>query len=402
MDNLEKKLLNLKNENIEVPKVVLDKVNLALNDIREKNSEKDQSKLSSEYIFSKKDKLEKLELDIKDNKGLNEECNMSSDETHKNIIYMKSKERKGKSNKRKYIAVAVGLIITTLIGLSSPVRATINKLFFNNPGIESAINNNYIQEVSNEGIVTDDFNMKLNNVLVDSSHIILEFELDVKNAKNLLKLDSEKTDVYNDISLYTGDGEIISEDGQKGAIGSAEYTFDNSKASEGKLYLRTLFESTEGKIPKMDELKIKFNNVNFRNLTTDNLIYSSELNWNLTVNLDDKFTQVNEIQYSFENESPNIVIHEAKAIPTGLFLNFDYLVPGHDENILWAMKVIDENGKEYRMNGANMESLENGGDRLSGTFDGISSFDNVEKFTLEIKNPDGKTIDKLNFSKKNK
>ncbi|MDZ4993344.1 hypothetical protein GNF80_10255 [Clostridium perfringens] len=399
MDNLEKELLNLKNENIEVPKVVLDKVNLALNDIREKNSEKDQRKSSSEYIFSKKDKLEKLELNRKDNKGLNEEYNMSSDETDKNIIYMKSKERKGKLNKRKYIAVAAGLTITTLIGLSSPVRATINKLFFNNPGIESAINNNYIQEVSNEEIVTDDFNMKLNNVLVDSSHIILEFELDVKNAKNLLKLDSEKTNVYNDIALYTGDGEIICEDGYVGMIGSTEYTFDNSKANEGKLYLRTLFESTKGKIPKMDEIKIKVNSINFRNLTTDNIIYSSELNWDLNVNLDNKFTQVNEIQYSFENESSNIVIHEAKAIPTGLFLKFDYLSLGHDENILWAMKVVDKNGKEYRMRSASMESLENEGDRLSGTFDGITSFDNIDKFTLEIENPDGKTIDKVNFFK---
>lgn len=394
MDNLEKDLLNLKNEKIEVPKSVLDKINVALDEIRDKNNKVEQDRQINNIEFIEKERRDLFNEDNINKKDI-KECRVADG----NRMYSKNKEKKNSFNKRKYASIAAGISLVALLGLSSPVRATINKIFFNNPGIESAINNNYIQEVSNKEIVTDDFNMKLSNVLVDSSHIILEFELDVKNAKNLLKLDSEKNDVYNDISLYTGDGEIISEDGQKGAIGSTEYTFDNSKASEGKLYLRTLFESTEGKIPKMDELKIKFNNINFRSLTTENLIYSSELNWNLTVNLDDKFTQINEIQYSFENGSPNIVIHEAKAIPTGLFLKFDYLAPGHDENILWTMKVIDENGKEYRMNGANMESLENGGDRLSGTFDGISSFDNVEKFTLEIKNPDGNTIDKVSFFK---
>ncbi|EGT3616990.1 DUF4179 domain-containing protein [Clostridium perfringens] len=394
MDNLEKDLLNLKNEKIEVPKSVLDKINVALDEIRDKNNKVEQDRQINNIEFIEKERRDLFNEDNINKKDI-KECRVADG----NRMYSKDKEKKNSFNKRKYASIAAGISLVALLGLSSPVRATINKIFFNNPGIESAINNNYIQEISNKEIVTDDFNMKLNNVLVDSSHIILEFELDIRNAKTLFKLDSEKDNVYSDIALYTGDGEVICEDGYVGMIGSNVYTFDDSKISEGKLYLRTLFESTEGKIPKMDHIKIKFKSLKFRNSTTDKLIYSSELNWDLNVNLDNKFTQVNEIQYSFENESPNIVIHDAKAIPTGLFLNFDYLVPGHDENILLAMRVIDENGKEYRMNGANMESLENGGDRLSGTFDGISSFDNVEKFTLEIKNPDGKTIDKVSFFK---
>lgn len=388
MDNLERDLLNLKNKKIEVPKSVLDKINITLNQISESNSTIKNNIETNNIEYIKKEKME-----------LSNEDTINKEDFKKFSLENRICSKKNNFNKKKYMAIAATISLFVLIGLTSPVRATINKMFFNNSGIENAVNNNYIQEVSNEELVTDDFNMKLNNILVDSSHISLEFELDVKNAKKLLNLNSEKNDFYSDIALYTKDGEVICEEGNVGMIGSTVYTFDNTKASEKKAYLRILFESTEGKIPKMDEINIKVKSLSFRNLTTDKIIYSSELNWDLNVNLDNKFTKTNDIQYSFKSESPNIVIHEAKAIPTGLFLRFDYLSSGHDENILGAMKVIDNNGKEYKMHGASMESLESGGDSLSGTFDGITSFDNIDEFILEIENPDGKTIDKVKFFK---
>ncbi|MGG5461349.1 hypothetical protein [Clostridium sp. B9] len=395
MDNLEKDLLNLKNDNSEVPKSVLNKVNLAFDEIRKRNSKENSG--GEEYNT----KVLNENNDIKERLGDKEE---EVNKLEGNVVSMvdersnkENRTTRRKSNKRKYIGIAAGLSLVTLIGLSTPVRATINKLFFNNAGIESAINNNYIQEVTDQDIVTKDFDMSLSKVLVDSSNIILDFEIDVKDAKELLKLEEDNKMVYCDISLYAEDGTIISKDGESGLIGMSEFKADNIKAKEGKVNLNFRFASTSGEIPKMNKMKVEIGELVFRT-STDRILYKTNLDWDFTVDLDDKFKKTEDILYFHESESSNIIINEVKAVPTGLFMNLDYLVPGHYEAILQKMKIIDENGKEHKMYECSAETIE-GGDRITGTFQGISSFDNVDKFTLEIENPDRKTIDRVKFFK---
>lgn len=420
MDNLEKDLLNLKNENIEVPKCVLNKVNLAFDEIRKRNGNEDknsfdergdyginlENKKNSKYELNRNlnldDKLERWSKD-KENLGAGFKAyNIVGG----NLVNSSDKKKKQenierrKPNKRRYVGIASGLALVTLVGLSTPVRGAINKLFFNNSGIESAINNNYIQKISDKGISYNDFNINLKKVLVDSSKIILDFEIEVKDAKKLLNLDQDKIDTECNLELYDEKGDVIEKDGVLGPISDLEYSISKDNLEDNKINLITMFNSNRGKIPTMNKMKVKFKSLSFRN-EKGNLIYEKNLNWNFNVNLDEKFKQHKDIIYSYKNESPNnIVIHEAKAVPTGLFIDLDYLPRGYYENLLLKMKIKDKNGNIYKMNGCNMESLDNGGDRVKGTFEGISSFDNADEFTLEIENPDGKTIDKVNFFRK--
>lgn len=357
MGNLEKELLELQSEVAEIPNNVLKKINLAFDEIR-------------------------------NNDGVKEE--------NKNI-----KNNKNRHINRKYVATAAGLAIVAIIGITTPVRATIEQLIFSfkNPGIENAVKNNYIQNISDREISTDKFDMKLKNVLVDPSHIALDFEIVLKDSSIISLRNFKNIDVYSSISLYNENSNVIKKDGEVGPIGSLEYIVDHSNLDNKILGLKVLFGSSTATIPNISKLNINIEDLTFRSVIADKIVSSTDLNWNISVDLDSKFTNYNTIDYSFVNDCPNIVVNKVKALPTGMFIDFDYLVPGHNENIMLHTKLIDENGKEYRITSFSMEGLGNGGDNLKGVFEGLTSFDSSDSFTLEIENPDGITIDKVHFKR---
>ena len=123
MDNLEKDLIKLKDKEVQIPKCVSNKINDAFEEIRKDNKKK------------------------------------------KHFL------------KRKGIVAAAVIII--ILGMTPSVRATISDFIssFKNPGIENAQLNNYIQPVNDISISTDKIDIKLNNIMVDSSKIILDYEI---------------------------------------------------------------------------------------------------------------------------------------------------------------------------------------------------------------------------------
>ncbi|MGL5084410.1 MAG: hypothetical protein ACRC68_01590, partial [Clostridium sp.] len=132
----------------------------------------------------------------------------------------------------------------------------------------------------------------------------------------------------------------------------------------------------------------------------DKNIYDKDLNWSFEINVDDKFKEFPTVDYSYENNNSNIKINTVEALPTGLYLEYEYFPVGHYENIVGVSKLISEDGTKYSLGTANVGTGDNGQNIIFGVFKGISSFDNINKFTLEIPTPDKTQIDKIEFIKK--
>ncbi|SFB30497.1 hypothetical protein [Clostridium frigidicarnis] len=359
MDNLEKDLLNLKNEDITIPPSVLNKIDTAFDTIRNDNSN-----------------------DLK-------------------CVNLKSYNKKTKSKKRKYYLTAASLALATTIGLSSPVRAAIEQFVFSfkNPGIESAVKNDYVQKISDTEVSSDKFNMNLNNILVDSGHIALDFEIKIKD-NSMIPEDLNQFGVTMDVDLYNENGEIIYKTNTPVSnLALSGYSIlDKSNIENNILNFKILLTSDSAKIPTMDTLKINVEKIVFAHLV-DTVILSQDLNFETSIKLDDKFKEGKNINYSFNNDNPNIKVYKATSLPTSMNLEFDYLVAGDEAKIVHRATLVDENNKRYISSSASTETLPGGGATLKIVFDGITSFDNANKFTLEIENPNGSTVDKVEFNR---
>jgi len=358
MGNLEKDLIRLKDEEVQIPKCVSNKINDAFGEIR------------------------------------------------------KDKKKKKHFIKRKGIVAAAAVIII-ILGMTPSVRATINDFISNlkNPGIENAQLNNYIQPINDMSVSTDKVDIKLNNIMVDKSKIILDYEMNFKGDDIDLNL-SENYSFYWNMSLcdeegnelyrqgyelyrqgYEEDENIKTENVKPAIFTGGEEKFEKDDVDSKKGHYRVMFTSNGADIPKISKLNIKINKIKIEQLKIDEL-----LNWDSTVVLDDKFNNYKTIDYKWNN-SDNIKVYKAESIPTGIAMEFLYSAKGRDVmDDVCNMKLLTESGEEYSLSSTSVK--ENGeGDRYSIVFNGITSFQDINKFTLEIKNPKLGTVDRVEFTK---
>jgi len=336
MDNLEKDLIKLKDEEVRIPKCVSNKIDDAFLEIR------------------------------------------------------KDKKKKKYFLKRKGI-VAVAVIIIIFV-MTPDARAAISSFIskFTNPGIVNAEMNNYIQPINDIATSTDKIDIKLNNIMVDSSKIILDYEVNFK-ADNI---DLNKFEYYfssGDISLWDENA------GNPTLIGGGIGIFEKDGIDSKKGHYRVMYKSNEANIPKINKLNIKFKHIKISN-PRDEIELDETFNWDSTVVLDDKFNNYKTIEYKWNN-SENIKVYKAESLPTGMALEFLYSAKGREYmDDICNMKLLTEDGKEYSLSSASVDGNEMG-DRYSVLFNGVTSFEDINKFTLEIKNPKLGTVDRIEFTK---
>lgn len=303
-----------------------------------------------------------------------------------------------KSKYKKYIMSAI-LAIAILIGSSPNVRAEIKKMIFsfNNPGVESAVDNGYVQSIEDVAMSNEDMDIKLENIMMDKSKIALDFQITFKDEAILNKAIAYQRAQIELRDEYDNQLDGIFSDGR---ITGYEVILDKDPNNKNVATLKVLLSSNEANIPEMKRLKVNLLSIRLMGTDTET-IYSKDLNWSFEINVADKFKESPTIEYSYENNNSNIKINKIEALPTGLYLEYEYLPVGHYENIVIFSKLVAEDGSVYNLDqGATMETGTNGQDVIFGVFNGISSFDNINKFTLEIPTPDKTQIDKIEFIKK--
>lgn len=345
------------------------------------------------------DKINDINIDLSEYEI--EELNDIEKQNIKRRVKKKIYEGKKKSRRKiALVAVAIGTFI--LVSIPNPVMAALKDFVFdfrfgNDNGIESAESNNYIQAIEDEKFSNDKVDIKLNNVMVDSSMIALDYEVYFKDGRTELNKDLYYSIFGDTISLYDENGNVIYKDGTIGAINGVYDTFEVDSEDTKKGHYKVFFTSSEAKIPKIEKLNVKFNDIKLENSRNEEVL-SEHLNWDCSFTLSEMFRNYKALEYKWK-DTENIKVQKATSLPTGVVLKFTYTAKGHDSvNDILNMNLVTEDGIKVNTTGANVEDSP-GGEQYKIIFNGISSFDDVDKFTLEIKNPDGSSIDKVEFTK---
>ncbi|MDD7796119.1 DUF4179 domain-containing protein [Clostridium sp. 'White wine YQ'] len=287
-----------------------------------------------------------------------------------------------KSWRRPLVAAAT---ITILVGLSfcRPVVAAVKAIFnINDRGIERAVDNNYVQ---NNSSVVEDKNIKvsIDNLVIDNSKLAYGVSAEFKD-KSMLK-DGDKI-CFQGI-IKNAEGKVIDNslsDNQEvpndytTIIGSSQE--DGSFNKEGDKYsAKTLLVSPEGMITKTSALKFEIKNIV---VFKDNKVVNNIAgDWKLNVKIDDKFWDVKTVKYNVSKKVNDVEILKAEAGTTSL--NIKFKVHGRiDENIAFSY-IKDDKGHVYHIDRDLSEGYEDGY-TIASTNYSITKFDNVNNLKLYI------------------
>ncbi|WP_066889990.1 DUF4179 domain-containing protein [Clostridium nigeriense] len=345
--DIDKKVENELKRDVEIPQSVLNKINNAFNEIR-----------------------------------------IEENEVTKSIF---------KFNKKLVVSFIAIFIIGTII-VNPKVIAGINSLF-KDKGVQKAANNGYIQEVKENVVNNNGISIKIDDVVADQTKIAISFTFkfeDVDKLKNVAGMQLG-------LNVKDNNDRIIFEHLEEGIhtpyyIGM-ESNIDISNKDNGEIKYYLKMYSTDGQLKDVNSLSIKIDEIKlYEEDMRNNKKIEGE--WNLSLNLDEKFINGESLKYNPINNNDIVNIVSAEAYPTGLLLQFT-INSSIDENIINRVSIIDENGNEFdRFNSARMNTISNGGVEISMMFD-LTTFDNLNEFKMIVKGVDNEDI-VLDFIKEDK
>jgi len=284
--------------------------------------------------------------------------------------------------RRKTRCIQVATICFLLVFISGGVFANdigdfISRMFGNiNKGIEIAIENNYIQNISTDYVVDKDVNIKTEYILIDENNINIVF-----NIKTNIEFDEI---FFDEITITDGNSNIIySNNVEKGSrVNDYELmeNFDerNKLLSKKELMKTYNIYSMIDKYGDLENIKISINKINIIKENSSNVI---EGKWDFDINIDKDIFYKDRVEYAIkeddllENYSILLTNTEMK-----VELDFKQIINLEDklkkrEQIL----IEDTNGKIYYCNDYNR--IEN--DTLKTSFP-ISKFNNTDNLKLKI------------------
>lgn len=314
-----------------------------------------------------------------------------------NIIRdMESKDTKNKRNlfSKKNIAVAT-VVIVGGITLTSPILANVKNLIFNGryKGVQTAIDNGYEQNIKGVYSESNGIRLEVIKAVVDQTMINLKFKVSSEDIENIKKFEYDENgpsintfNITDDkgrvIQFYdeegTGTKPIIDENGKEvWLVSGSDESVDINDKSNGNLYFDIMLNSAEGNLGGIKSLNLQTNKI--ANLKGD---------WKLEVKLDKVITDNDALNYVTTGSNDNVEVLEAKGIATGIKVKFMVNVP-IDESIISKVKLVDEDGVEYKTDRPGWMEVENGKDIVEITFE-ASKFDNLDKFDFVIEDLNGK------------
>lgn len=314
-----------------------------------------------------------------------------------NIIRdMERKDMKSKKSlfSKKNIVIATAVIVGG-ITLTSPILANVKDLIFNGryKGVQTAMDNGYEQNV--EGVYSESNGIRLEVIkaVVDPTMINLKFKISSEDINKIKKFKySEKgpsINIFNItddkgrvIQFYdeegTGSKPIIDENGKElRLLTASDESVDVNDKSNGIVYFDIMLNSAEGNFEGIKSLNLQTNKIG--NLKGD---------WKLDVKFDEVMANNDVVNYITTESNDNVEVLEAKGMATGIKVKFRVNVP-IDESIMLKVKLVDEDGVEYRTDRPGWMEVDNGKDIVEITFE-ATRFDNLDKFDFVIEDLNGK------------
>ncbi|MGL5507949.1 MAG: DUF4179 domain-containing protein [Paraclostridium sp.] len=293
---------------------------------------------------------------------------------------------------KKNIAIAT-VVILGGISLTTPILANVKDLIFNGryKGVQTAIDNGYEQNVEGIASESNGINIEVIKVIADPTMMNLKFKVSSDDIKKISEFKYTEngpsintfniTDDRNRVIQFydeegTGTKPIIDENGKEvWLVSGGDESVDISDIDNGNIYFDIMLNSSEGNLEGIKSLSLQTNQ-----------IANLKGNWKIDVELDEMMTTNDEINYITIESNDKVEVLEATGMATGIKVRFKVNTP-IDESIISKVKLVDENGVEYKSDRPGMMKVEDGKDIVEITFE-ASKFDNIDKFDFVVENLD--------------
>lgn len=291
---------------------------------------------------------------------------------------------------KKQLAAAAVAVIVLGVAFNQPAIAAIKALLWgNHAGIEKAVDSGYVQNVPTSYTHSQGIGTRVTSVVIDKSRLALAIDVkfdDVSSVKNA-------ADMFLDMVITNGKGNVIFGDGYpQQPVGAMEYTTDLSNKANGELIYNVLLQSPSSSIPQTNELMVKIKSIALfaQKNSTKPPFKKFAGPWNNNVTLDQHLAKAGGIAYTAKNDSPDITVTSAQLLPTGLAVKF-IIGPAHGNDIETAeAQLVDSTGKTYQNSGVmSVDSIQDNKNLVSMVFE-VSSFDKIDSFKLIVKYRNGK------------
>lgn len=328
------------------------------------------------------------------------------------------KNKKVKFSYRKNIAVAVMTIsiIGGVIFGNTAIAAIKNCLFGYSHGVQKAVDNGYIQNIDNNIIKDNGVEIKVNNILKDSKRIALSLNLKfddknlMKNFKCMKISSSISTDtgVTVPVSFSDYDFNLDEETGEltfnevetlqeiNYANGNTVLENDlkntsslNLKIKKIELYADASSQIDLGILPQLDnDTKNQLEEAGVK------LYKEIDGTWETNIKLDEKFKDVKPIKYKVSENNNFINIVSAELLPTGMDITFNYNnqtkpLTKEIQKEIGNIILVDDKGITYKpTEGVSQKYSDDDKTNITKTFC-VTSFDKTGDIKMIIKDLNG-------------
>ncbi|QLY80155.1 DUF4179 domain-containing protein [Clostridium intestinale] len=312
-------------------------------------------------------------------------------------------------NIKKIAAAIIGLSIIGTFMFRIDAIAELGSALFGDSGAQKAINNGYIQEITEDSIMrSSGVDIKANNIAYTSNKLIVSLNIKFED-KSLLQYFyamKAKVDVYDNSKK-----EVIEFVG-------AEYNI-NFDREKGEVTYNVVLTSRD-KLKDLSNVKLKINNIELLANAKDNLpeefikeaeskldvdtikqldeagvvLYKEiEGQWESDIELDNKFKEDKDIKYAASNENQYVQNILANMNSTGTDVSF--IIDKADYKSVGKTNLLDDKGNIYKLSDGGSQSWVEGDEtkvQVVLSFD-ATSFDNIDSLKIEFRDIHEKDFD---------
>lgn len=314
-----------------------------------------------------------------------------------NVIRNAFKDKKSFYIKQKIMQL-VPLICCMTIFMSGITYAKEIKVFFESlftnstEAIDIATQNGYVQNAETEYVYDNDIGIRVKDIVLDDANlnVSLEYEFSEKYQVENIRLYEYEMRDNNEQLLTKFDTKNLTSN-EIPIINSVTSLFDGIFIDDNHYVESILYGADE-----FPEIKILSFKIKSLRLNEGEIIYGE---WNLSVEIDEKFNKRDVIEYEANNEhviDSKITLSETTL---NVYIELDEKYEFEDKDINKIKPRIEmENGKQYFLNNMTFNNLENGS-KYNINFYFSKYYENIEKLYFIINLSNEKEI-KVELNKK--
>lgn len=226
--------------------------------------------------------------------------------------------------------------ICTITGGIVFANSFVKKLFKYNHSIEKAVENNYVQNIDMDYIITDDLSFKVSYLVMDDINFCLVFDFIIDGDLN-----SYQGITFNNLKITDDKGNKIITDTESDEL------YDNYALlhSSWKIIerdnncVRQVLTANSFNFPESNVLRISFDGITAYKVEKGNAktkYYNG--NWQLEINVEDQLKDRSIRYYKCNN----------KCIEVAKLTNSGFVIKAKSEQYLENIKLYDKKGNEYK------------------------------------------------------